>query len=110
MDHSLEETQHSQGKYRCLYRRIIYFRVDVRLMHKRIGSLATEGRARAPKWRRGRSAVMAKGRKSHFNFRGRQQPANFLEKLGGLVRSIYVQVPRPPFLLKLLLDRVLGLF
>lgn len=61
MDHSLEETQHSQGKYRCLYRRIIYFRVDVRLMHKRIGSLATEGRARAPQMEKGAKRGDGKG-------------------------------------------------
>lgn len=53
MDHSLEDTQHSQGKYTCLYTRIIYFRVDVRLIHKRIGSLVTERRACAPEMEKG---------------------------------------------------------
>ncbi len=53
MDHSLEDTQHSQGKYRCLYTRIIYLRVDVRLIHARIGSLVTEGRGRTPQMEKG---------------------------------------------------------
>jgi len=62
----------------------MYFRVDVILMLKRIGSSATEGRARAPQMengaKRGHGKKKGEGLKSHFNFRADINLRIFLRK------------------------------